>query len=356
MKQLPAYNHLKTTETNNMKRTIQLSLTALLVLVGFTLAAQTDTSDTKDTDSEIIIDGGKVKVIIKEKKIITKSPDGSDSNIERTVGKVEIIKKEIEDMEGVEEIEEIVEDELGRKIEKIVKIELEDELDEIFEDEEEEIPFIETDWFNTQIGLNGVINGAGDVTFNGSTESGGQTTNYANLDISTGKSINFHLHFVQQALNLYKGKVRLVYGVGIDFNNYRFIDDVDLVADSDPLATMMSTNDYKKNKLVTQYLSAPVMLDFNIGRDGDGLKIAGGPTFQYLVGSHQKQKWDGPNGKTKIKNRDDYNLEKYRMGYEVQFGYGSFVLYGKYFPNNMFKAGQGPEARAFSAGILLGHI
>ena len=106
---------------------------------------------------------------------------------------------------------------------------------------------------------------------------------------------------------------------------------------------------------MTQYLTVPVLLDFELGRGDDGVKLAFGPNFGYLIGSHQKLKWED-DGKNKVKVRDDFNLEQFRMGYEVQFGYGSFTLYGRYFPQSIFKANQGPDVRTVSAGILIGRI
>ncbi len=44
------------------------------------------------------------------------------------------------------------------------------------------------------------------------------------------------------------------------------------------------------------------------------------------------------------------------MGYEVNFGYGNIVLYGKYYPESIFKANEGPDLSVVSAGILIGNI
>ena len=207
---------------------------------------------------------------------------------------------------------------------------------------------VTTDWFNMQIGLNNTLN------INDELE---MPAGFENMEISTGKSINFHIHFVQQALNIYSDNIRLIYGLGLDINNYRFSRDVNLGYDSMGVLTPSINQDieYKKNKLVTQYLTVPLMLNLQLGKGNDKFKISFGPHFGYLLTSHQKLKWS-ENGRQKSKIKDDYNLEKFRMGYEFQFGYGNFILYGKYFPNSMFKDNLGPEIRTVSAGILIGSI
>ena len=58
----------------------------------------------------------------------------------------------------------------------------------------------------------------------------------------------------------------------------------------------------------------------------------------------------------KNKIKDDYSLEQFRMGYEVQFGYNKIRLYGKYYPSSIFKQNEGPDLRTVSAGILIGSI
>jgi hypothetical protein len=315
-----------------MKQLIPFTLSVIAILSSIVSIAQTDTTASKD---DIVIEGKKVKVIIKEKEVIKRSEDGKDSIVEKTIEKIELINKD-----NAETVEDFPEDEVYA---------LEEDFNVFEEGEPEEDntpPLVETDWFNMQLGLNNLLNADNKLEMPSGSE---------DLEIITGKSLDFQLHIVQQAINLYRGKVRFVYGVGIDFNNYRFSKDVNLVPDSKPLATTISTKDYKKNKLVTQYLTVPVLLDFEIGRGDDGVKLAFGPNFGYLIGCHQKLKWN-ERGTSKEKVRDDFNLEQFRMGYEVQFGYNNFTLYGRYFPNSIFKANQGPDVSSVSVGILLGHI
>ena len=227
-------------------------------------------------------------------------------------------------------------------------IEIEDEHGFMHEPEPERIKRVSVDWFNMQLGLNNLINTDDQLEM---------PSGYENMEVNSGNSVNFEILFVQQALNIYKENVRLVYGIGLDINNYRFKNDVLLGYDSlGGLNASLSNTEYKKNKLVAQYLTMPVMLNFNFGPEPDkAFKLSFGPNFGYLVNSHQKLKWnDG--GKQKSKIKEDFNMEKFRMGYELQFGYGKIMFYARYFPKPLFQENLGPEVRTVSAGILLGSI
>lgn len=311
----------------NMKALLTLLIVLSATIVGY---AQTD-STAQDTVKKVVVKEGKrIKVIITEKDIA--HPDHPDS-IEKQIEELEI---QLEGLEGLEGLEEEIEREL------------EEEFEFEFEGEKKR-EIVTTDWFNMQLGLNNLLNSDNRLDM---------PEGFENMSISTGKSVDFHLHIVQQALNIYKKNVRFVYGVGIDFNNYRFEKDVILGQDSTGFLTANLDEEisYKKNKLNTQYLTVPLMLNLRFGHDEKKMfNVSFGPNLGYLLTSHQKLKWDD-NGKNKAKVKDDYNIEKFRVGYELQFGYGNFIMFAKYFPNSIFEKNGGPELRTVSAGILLGSI
>jgi hypothetical protein len=272
---------------------------------------------------ETVIEGKNIKIILKEKQVVNKTADGKDTVTSR-VESFEIVTKDREE-----------------------RLAAKDEPAEDFEVIEGS-DFIETSWNNFHLGLNNLINTDGKLE----TASG-----YDKMSISPANSVNLQWDIVSQAMNLYKGKVRLVYGIGIDYNNYRFKNNISLNPDSIPLMVTEDGIDYDKNKLVTQHINVPVMINFKLSpkKSKECVYISAGANFGYLIRSHQKQKWDD-NGKKKNKIRGDYNLEQVRLGYEVQFGYKDIVLFGKYFPKSIFKENQGPELRTVSAGILIGKI
>jgi hypothetical protein len=298
------------------------------MLVTPSLFAQSDSTFSKE---ELILDKKGIKVVVKEKTIETTINALSDT-IQRKKEVIEITAnredKDTETKDGIDTWEDV---------KKLVQ--------EFSSDEPE---FVETSWNKFHFGLNNLMNTDGKLEI---------ANNYGSFEISTGNSINLQWDILTQAMNIYKQKIRLVYGIGIDYNNYRFKQSISMNTDSVPLFLTQDGVEYKKNKLVTQYLNVPLMLNFKLApkNSDDELYISAGANFGYLVGSHQKQVWKD-NGKRKSKVVDDFGLEKYRVGYEVQFGYNNIILYGKYFPKSIFQTNRGPELRTVSAGILIGKV
>ena len=310
-----------------MKNYIKYTLALVTICMSYVTMAQ---RDTLGLDEDIIINTKGLKVVVKEKSEIKSVNEKGDSITTKTV------KIETTTEDGSEEESGIAE--LRKAFAK-------------HKEEENGTPdFIETKWNNFHLGLNNLLNSDGKLE----PEPGPE---YGEMTISPANSINFQWDIVTQAMNLYKGKVRLVYSIGIDYNNYRFQKNITLNPDSMPILVTEDGINYDKNKLVTQHLNVPVMLNFKLSPKDteDDVYISAGANFGYLIGSHQKQVWDD-NGKKENKIRDDYSLEQFRVGYEVQFGYKNIVLFGKYFPNSIFKQNEGPDLRTVSAGILIGSI
>ncbi|MDB4107552.1 outer membrane beta-barrel protein [Bacteroidia bacterium] len=320
-----------------MKNYKTYTLMLLALCVSLYSQAQTDSSEVEE---DVIINVGGLKVVVKEKTSETTTNEDGDT-VTRNTEVIEITTTEDEDIHIEDADQQITMKDLS---------DLRNALKGENEEEESEPSFIDTKWNSFELGFNNLINADGKLE----AEAG-----YEVMSVNAGNSIHFHWKIITQAMNLYKDKVRLVYGIGLDFNNYRFKNDINLSVDSGSIlrADIGSIN-YKKNKLVTKLLTVPVLLNFKINPkkiSDEYLYISAGGNFGYLLGSHQKQVWE-VNGKKENKIEGDYNLEQFRVGYEVQFGYKNVVLYGKYFPKSIFKTNQGPDLRTVSAGILIGKV
>ena len=314
------------------------TLVILMLLVSTAALAQVDsTQGEPEVKEDVIIDTKGVRVVVKEKTSEMTTNENGDT-VRTKTETIEITTSREEDPNTEEDVAS--DNELNLK--EIIKKELKQEVEKV-----DEPKFIETDWNNFHLGFNNLINADGQLDV---------AEGYDDIEVASS-SVNFSWDIVTQAMNLYKGKIRLIYGVGIDYNNYRFKNDITLGQNTDELEIMVDDVNYDKNKLVTQHLTVPVLLNFKVAPKGsdDFVYISGGANFGYRIGSHMKQKWND-NGKKKNKIEDDYNLEQFRLGYEMQIGYKNVVLFGRYFPQSIFKADEGPELRTVSAGILIGKI
>jgi hypothetical protein len=169
------------------------------------------------------------------------------------------------------------------------------------------------------------------------------------LDLKTGKSINVNVWMFMQRLNLIKHAVNLKYGLGLELNNYRFDDErVRFTKNPTTISIDPSLQDVEKNKLAADYITVPLMLNFNFtpGRE-KGFGFSAGVSAGFLYSARQKIK---DNGK-KTKLHDDFDLEQWKLSYVGELNLGPVRLYGSYAMNNMWE--KGLNQTPYNVGIRL---
>lgn len=156
------------------------------------------------------------------------------------------------------------------------------------------------------------------------------------FDLRNGKSINVNVWFFIQRLNLVKHVVNLKYGLGLELNNYRYSENIKFQKSGVPLV-VMDNIDYSKNKLATDYLTVPIMLNFNFTpnrKNGFGFSVGG--SGGYLYASRQKT-ISSEHGKKK--DKEDFELRKWKVSYIAELSLGPIKLYGSYATQSMFEKG-----------------
>ena len=115
---------------------------------------------------------------------------------------------------------------------------------------------------------------------------------------------------------------------------------------------------YKKHKLVTGYVEAPVELRYssNPQNMNKGWKAAFGVKVGTMIDAKMKSKVDldatGTGGYfTKEKDKRYFNTTRFAL--IGRFGYGNISVFGTYTVTDFFKEGQGPIVRPFSVGLTL---
>lgn len=176
---------------------------------------------------------------------------------------------------------------------------------------------------------------------------------YDFLELNEAKSIAVNINFIDKELSLINNKLLLVTGLGMTFNNYRFRNNITLLADTNRVAATFDTINYQKSKLSVTYLSVPLLLEFNDGKSKRSFHVAAGIIGGLRIGSHTKQKYQIGSKTVKPKVRDDFNLNPIRYDATVRFGFGSLAFFGTYTLNGLFKEKRGPEVYPFTAGIGL---
>ena len=163
----------------------------------------------------------------------------------------------------------------------------------------------------------------------------GATGDWFNL--RNGKSIDVNIWLFIQRLNLIKHVVNLKYGLGVELNNYRYSSPILYNEDPSTTVTYDAVRHYKKNKLAADYVTVPLMLNFNFTphrREGFGLSV--GASAGYLYSSRQKIITE-ENGKKKQHN--DFDLNPWKISWISELQLGPVKLYGSYATQSMFKKG-----------------
>ncbi|MBZ5857930.1 outer membrane beta-barrel protein [Flavihumibacter profundi] len=201
-----------------------------------------------------------------------------------------------------------------------------------------------------------------DFGFNNFTDN----TNYSSADVAVyapgsnadwfglrnNKSVNVNLWIFMQRLNIYKHVVNLKYGAGFEWYNFRFDDNIRYYKNP-PRIEMDTVITYSKNKLATDYVTIPLMLNFNFTPNNPEYKsfgISAGISAGYLYNSRNKYISD-ETGKQKTKG--DLGLEDFKLAYIAEVQLGPIKLYGSYATQTMYK--KGLDHTPYAVGLRLSH-
>jgi hypothetical protein len=163
---------------------------------------------------------------------------------------------------------------------------------------------------------------------------------------------NFNLWFFLQRVSIIESVLNLKYGLGIESNNYFFKSDITYVDGISPYAVRGAANSFTKNKLVANYLTVPLMLNINTNpmKGRHGLQVSAGVSGGYLHSSRQKQKGNAG----MVKNKTDFNLEKFKLSYVGELGLGPVKLYGSLAAKGMHQ--YGVDQHPYTIGLRFANL
>ena len=206
---------------------------------------------------------------------------------------------------------------------------------------------VSTNWLIVDLGFSNVNDQTNYAIQNPTFFPGGNLSK-EQMSLRNGRSINVNVWIFMQRVNLIQHVVNLKYGLGVEMNNYSFEKSVRY--NNEPVTNITIDNvKYRKNKLAADYLTIPVMLDFNFApKRKKGYGFSAGVSAGYLYAARQKMKSE-QNGKEKV--RSDFNLEPWKLSAIGELNLGVMRLYGSYALNNLHK--NGLEQTPYNIGIRL---
>ena len=173
------------------------------------------------------------------------------------------------------------------------------------------------------------------------------------LETVAWKSNNIAFEFFQMGYR-FNHNFKVYVGTGIDWTHMRLKKNITIRPDQPMLDTIQENIGFKKNRFSSTYLRVPLSFQIRTNDDVKGNKIylVFGPEVGFLINGKVKQISE-ERGKQKVK--DDFNLNPFRYGGFVRFGYDNFGIYVKYYNNDVFADNQGPKGlKNMNFGIMFG--
>lgn len=229
---------------------------------------------------------------------------------------------------------------------------------------------VTTSWWGFDFGFSNFIDNTNYTSAAAQAYAPGSNEDY--FDLRNGKSVNVNIWIFNQRVNLIKHIVNLKYAVGLELNNYRYKSNIRYNEGSSSTDVvnldLTEGRNYKKNKLAADYVTVPLMLNFNFGPDRKVIKhtrsgkqksisinghygygFSGGMSVGYLYTARNKF-ITSDEGKQKVK--DDFGLRPWKLSYVGEVNLGYISLYGSYATKSMYK--NGLDMTPYNVGLRFG--
>jgi len=227
-------------------------------------------------------------------------------------------------------------------------------------------------WAGVDIGFNGYVNPDFNMNFG---------KEYEFMDLRMEKSIATNLNFFEQNIPLAKNqKWGIITGLGLTFNDYKFMRPTRLSMDSTTLEGYRYEDiSIRKSKLSAMYLTLPVLFEFQTAPayHKDGFHINVGVLVSARLSSHTKVYYNELNSAFELSQYNsetgqyevvftgvspndpkehhygDWFLQPFKFEATARIGWNFLNFWANYSLNTMFREGKGPELYPWSAGITL---
>jgi hypothetical protein len=188
----------------------------------------------------------------------------------------------------------------------------------------------------------------------------------------SGRTDSMHLKGLSRSFNMYfmldfpfKTNPHLSIGVGVGIGSDNIFlnkSNIDIKDNNSYLVfqDLSDTTHFKKFKLTTSYLEAPLELRYSSHPEtpNKSFKVAVGVRAGLLLNAHTKGKtWQSSNGATLIDYTEKETSKRFfntnRFVGTFRIGYGVASLFGSYQLTPLFKQGLAPDVRPYTVGVTL---
>jgi hypothetical protein len=173
-------------------------------------------------------------------------------------------------------------------------------------------------------------------------------------ELNYDRSYHLNVRVFEQRINFdKKGYTSISQGLNLEWQNYNFVNDYVFEPRQSMVTPILSDKRLSKNRLLTQLVSLPVEfhIESNPKRLSRSFHISAGVIGGLVYRANQKIKYEDDGDKNKV--RDDFNLNKFRLGWIGRIGYGPINFYVSNSLTPLFKSGEGPELIPLQIGVTL---
>lgn len=168
--------------------------------------------------------------------------------------------------------------------------------------------------------------------------------------------LNLNLLQFSQGLQRSRNTIGLITGIGLEFQSWH-LDDATGISKG-PSRIQPVELDYdnpRKSKLISSFLSIPLLIEFQIPMKeyGNRIYFSTGFVISKRLSTHTKIKYTHLEKDFKLKSTDDYYLRDFRTTATVRFGYRWINLFAGYDLHSLFMTDKGPKAYPYSVGLAL---
>lgn len=167
------------------------------------------------------------------------------------------------------------------------------------------------------------------------------------LNFFGSRTVNLYYQYDFRILN---SSFSFVPGIGLSLERFKFGNENTLAYDdTDPESIVMvppadaGFSSIKKSQLITNYIDVPLEIRYSTNPDDPArsFKISVGGRVGYLYDSFSKIKYKEDSEVKKMKNKENFNLTKFRYGLTARIGVGNLSLFGYYNLTPLFEEGKG---------------
>jgi len=226
-------------------------------------------------------------------------------------------------------------------------------------------------WGGIELGINGYNTSNFNMDF---------PKEYEYMDLNFPKSTAFYLNLLEFNLALAKNqKWGMLSGLGFEWHNYRFSNDVWLGTDDGTLqGYYIYGASVKKTKLMVCYMTVPLIFEFQTNNKSriNSFHVGAGVVGGLRIGTHTKAKFENKNSSyyllnpnyaypdvpdydyvtvsnKKMKEFNDFYLNPLKLDATVRVGWSCINLFATYSLTGMFREKRGPELYPWTVGITL---